>query len=90
MTTMFTTTCSAWQAYMGTPAELTYEYRVGYRHANNTQIFYSGATPVSLPVPFPQGNTSDSYWGSVYAYVTDSIQDQTLYVVDVKVSGVRS
>ena len=83
--TMFTATCTAWQAYMSTPAELTYEYRVGYRHDNNTQIFYWGSTPVSLPVSFPQGNTSDSYLASVYAYITDSLLDQTINVVDIKV-----
>ena len=71
---------------MGTPAELRYEYRVGYRNANNTAIFYSEASPTSGSVPFPAENPSDSYMGSVYAIITDSIQDYTVYITDVQVN----
>ena len=85
-TTKFTVTCSGWEAFLGNTSDLSYQYSIGYRNTSNTQIFYSGSLSTSPPVTFSVGNSLDSYWSSVYVLVVDSLQDTTLYLLDVQVS----
>jgi len=84
--TQFITTCSGWQGWLGVPSELNYEFRIGLMNANNTQLYYTGVSPVKFGVMFPLGNSSDDYQSSVYILITDSIQDLTVYIVNIKVS----